>query len=307
MSNPIEILKNYNINDKDIEKLKFIGITTIQSLYMTSRKSILNIKGFTEKKVSNIFNEANKVEVYSLFQKGTDFMNQRYNNIHRISTGSSNLDDILEGGFETNSLTEIVGDKNCNIPYFVQILCVNTYKNNSNKKIILLDLAKNFNQEKILFLAKGMKVNEKKFLEKITLDNDIDFYEELIDKLNEIYENIESKECSLIIVDSLIVIFQKLFDETIKRNNQINIEIEKKIDIQSKLGQALNILKRISLLYNIPIIITRNINSDDNINEPNDIIKIDPNIEIILNYECKTRFKFKKIKNDKIKCIILIF
>ena len=179
MSNPIEILKNYNINDKDIEKLKFIGITTIQSLYMTSRKSILNIKGFTEKKVSNIFNEANKVEVYSLFQKGIDFMNQRYNNIHRISTGSSNLDEILEGGFETNSLTEIVGDKNSNIPYFVQILCVNTYKNNSNNKIILLDLAKNFTQEKILFFAKGMKVNEKKFLEKINLDNDIDFYEEL--------------------------------------------------------------------------------------------------------------------------------
>ena len=50
MSNSIEVLKKYNISDKDIEKLKLIGITTIQSLYMTSRKNLLKIKGFTEKK-----------------------------------------------------------------------------------------------------------------------------------------------------------------------------------------------------------------------------------------------------------------
>ena len=53
------------------------------------------------------------------------------------------------------------------------------------------------------------------------------------------------------------------------------------------------------------IIITRIINDDENMNAQNDLIKSDPNIEIILNYECKTRLKFKKLKNDKIKCIVL--
>ena len=44
-------------------------------------------------------------------------------------------------------------------------------------------------------------------------------------------------------------------------NNEINISIEKKIDIESKLGQVLNILKKISHLYNIAIVMTRYINS----------------------------------------------
>ena len=305
MSNPIEALRNYSINEKDIERLKSIGITTIQSLYMTSRKNLLNIKGFTEKKITNIFNEANKIEIYNLFLKGSDFMNKRDNTIFKIMTGSNNLDNILEGGFESNSITEILGEKNTNINEFIHLLMINGQKMYNKNKIIFLDLeGNNFNKDKINLYAKGMNMNGEKCLDNINVINDIDSFDELIDKLNEISENEEINQSSLIIIDSLISIFQKLFKETMNNNN-INISIEKKIDIESKLGQVLNILKKISHLYNIVIVMTRYIINDENLNEQNDLIKSDPNIEIILNYECKTRLKFKKIKNDKIKCIIL--
>ena len=307
MSKPIETLKNYNISEKDIERLKSIGITTIQSLYMTRRKNLLNIKGFTEKKISNIFTEANKIEAYNLFLKGSDFMNERDNTIFKISSGSNNLDNIIGGGLESNSITEIIGEYNTNINEFIHILMINGQKMNK-KNIIFFDLDKSwFCKEKINLYAKGMNLNGKKCLGNIMLINEIDCYDELMDKLNEISESEEIKQCSLLIIDSLISIFQKIFQETINNstNSQFNIGIEKKIDIESKLGQVLNILKRISQLYNIAIVMTRFINNDENINERNDLIKSDPNIEIILNYECKTRLKFKKIKNDKIKCIIL--
>lgn len=305
MSKPIESLKNFNITDKDIEKLKLLGINTIQSLHMTSRKSLLNIKGFTEKKVSNIFNEANKIEVFSLFQKGSDLMNQRYNNIRRISTGSRNLDNIIGGGFESNSITELIGEKNVNITDFIHILTVNAKKQNSNNKIIFFDLENNFNKEKIISLAKEMNINRKNCLGNIILINEVDTFDDLMSKLNEISENNQCSECSLLIIDSLITIFQKLFKETLIHKSQINNELGNKYDIESKLGKILTILKRISILYNMAIIITRIINDDENMNAQNDLIKSDPNIEIILNYECKTRLKFKKLKNDKIKCIVL--
>ena len=301
MSNSIESLKNYNISEKDIEKLKEIGITTIQSLYMTSRKNLLKIKGFTEKKILNIFNEANKIEKYSFFQNGSEFMYQRNKNIKKISTGSKNLDNLLKGGFESNSLNEIIGENYDNINDFIHVLCINLQKNNKGdyNKIIYFNLDKNFSKEKIINFAKGMKVNAKKVLENINLIDDVEEYDDLIDKLNEISESNEIKDYSLIIIDSLITIFQKLFIESF--SDKTKFDIGKKIDIESKLGKVIYILKRISLLNNIPIIITRNINLD----EQNDLIKHDPNIEIILNYECKTRLKFKKIKNDIIKCIIL--
>jgi meiotic recombination protein DMC1 len=305
MSKPIESLKNFNITDKDIEKLKLLGINTIQSLHMTSRKSLLNIKGFTEKKVSNIFNEANKIEVFSLFQKGSDLMNQRYNNIRRISTGSRNLDNIIGGGFESNSITELIGEKNVNITDFIHILTVNAKKQNPNNKIIFFDLENNFNKEKIISLAKEMNINRKNCLGNIILINEVDTFDDLMSKLNEISENNQCSECSLLIIDSLITIFQKIFKETLIHKSQINKELGNKYDIESKLGKILTILKRISILYNMAIIITRIINDDENMNAQNDLIKSDPNIEIILNYECKTRLKFKKLKNDKIKCIVL--
>ena len=305
MSKPIESLKNFNTNDKDIEKLKLLGINTIQSLHMTSRKSLLNIKGFTEKKVSNIFNEANKIEVFSLFQKGSDLMNQRYNNIRRISTGSRNLDNIIGGGFESNSITELIGEKNVIITDFIHILTVNAKKQNPNNKIIFFDLENNFNKEKIISLAKEMNINRKNCLGNIILINEVDTFDDLMSKLNEISENNQCSECSLLIIDSLITIFQKLFKETLIHKSQINKELGNKYDIESKLGKILTILKRISILYNMAIIITRIINDDENMNAQNDLIKSDPNIEIILNYECKTRLKFKKLKNDKIKCIVL--
>ena len=305
MSKPIESLKNFNVTDKDIEKLKLLGINTIQSLHMTSRKSLLNIKGFTEKKVSNIFNEANKIEVFSLFQKGSDLVNQRYNNIRRISTGSRNLDNIIGGGFESNSITELIGEKNANITDFIHILTVNAKKQNSNNKIIFFDLENNFNDDKIISLAKEMNINRKNCLGNIILINEVDTFDDLMSKLNEISENNQFSECSLLIIDSLITIFQKLFKETLIHKSQINNELGNKYDNESKLGKILTILKRISILYNMAIIITRIINDDENMNAQNDLIKSDPNIEIILNYECKTRLKFKKLKNDKIKCIVL--
>ena len=79
-----------------------------------------------------------------------------------------------------------------------------------------------------------------------------------MDKLKEISENNSKIKYSLIIIESLMTIFQQLFQET-TNNGQINT-IDNKIDIESKLGQILHMLKKISLLYNTAIVISRNIN-----------------------------------------------
>ena len=300
MSHPIEALENYNINIKDIEKLKSIGINTIQGLYMTSRKDILKIKGFTEKKVINIFNQANKIEVYGLFQKGSDFINER-NSTLKISFGFNKLDNMIGGGIESKSITEILGDKNINLSEFAHILSIYAHKNSIDNRIIYFDLGNNFSKEKIIKLSRKLHINPNECLKNIILMNDINSYKELMDKLNEICENNFNFKYSLIIIESLTNIFQYLFNETIQINT-----IENKIDIESKLGQILHILKKIAILYNTAIIILRNIICDnENSKEKNDLIKSDPNIEIILSNECKTRLKFKKIKNNIIKCIIL--
>ena len=310
MSNSLDKLENYNINQKDIQKLKDIGINTIQELYMTSRKNLLGIKGFTEKKIKNIFNEANKIEVYSLFQKGSDFMNDRNNSIFKISTSSNNLDNMLGGGIESSSVTEIIGEKNTNKTDLVQILSVNAIKNNSNMKIIYIDFDNTFKPAKIVEFAKILKINKKKVLDNIRLINDIEYYQQLIEKLDEISTTIHKGEYSLLIIESLIFLFENYYIEKKKIFSPNNNEFVLKLEIESKLGQVLLKLKKISLLFNIAVVVTRRIknnkdNEDLDSNNDYDLLQFDSNIEIILGNECQTRLKLKKTKNGKIKCFIL--
>ena len=309
MSNPIGTLEKYNISQKDIQKLKDIGINTIQGLYMTSRKSLLSIKGFTEKKIKSIFNEANKIETYGLFQKATSFMNERNNKIFKISTNSHNLDQILNGGIESGSITELIGEKSIGKTDLVHLISVVTQKNFPKNKILFIDFDNTFNPKKITDFSKTLNLNKKKVLENITLINNIEFFEEFMVKLDEISEKMQKREYCLIIIESLISIFQKLLEEKNKVCSQEN-KFNMKMDIESKLGQVLIKLKNLALLFNVAVLITRRINDKDNvelnnINDLNDLCIYDPNIDIILGNECITRFKFKRIKNGKIKCFVL--
>ena len=259
--------------------------------------------------MKNIFNEANKIEIYGLFQKGTVFMNERNNNIVKISTGSNNLDNMLGGGIESSSVTELIGEKNTNKTDLVHILCVNAIKNNSNTTIIYFDLDSTFNPKKITDFAKVYKIKKEKVLDNINVINNIENYEQLIEKLDEISEIIHKGEYGLLIIESLICVFEKYYKERKMHLSQTN-EFEVRIDIESKLGQVLSKLKKIAILFNISIVITRRINNikeNDKLNEDNDcdLLQFDSNIEIILGSECKTRLKLKRIKNGKIKCIIL--
>ena len=165
---------------------------------------------------------------------------------------------MIGGGIESKSITEILGDKNINLSEFAHILSIYAHKNSIDNRIIYFDLGNNFSKEKIIKLSRKLHINPNECLKNIILMNDINSYKELMDKLNEICENNFNFKYSLIIIESLTNIFQYLFNETIQINT-----IENKIDIESKLGQILHILKKISILYNAAIIIMRSINCDD--------------------------------------------
>ena len=94
-STSIDRLQEYNINAADINKLKSAGICTCKGLLMVTRKELLSIKGISDQKIDKMLEAANKIESLG-FSKATDILTKR-NNIRRITTGSSNLDKLLEG------------------------------------------------------------------------------------------------------------------------------------------------------------------------------------------------------------------
>lgn len=72
------------------------------------KKSLLVIKGISEAKADKILAEAAKL-VPMGFTTATEF-HQKRSEIIQITTGSKELDKLLQGGIETGSITEIFGE-----------------------------------------------------------------------------------------------------------------------------------------------------------------------------------------------------
>lgn len=84
------------------------GFYTIESVAYTPKKTLTTIKGLSEAKVDKIVAEVAK-HVKMGFTTATDF-HQKRSELVMLTTGSKELDNLLRGGIETGSITEIFGE-----------------------------------------------------------------------------------------------------------------------------------------------------------------------------------------------------
>ncbi|CAG13017.1 unnamed protein product, partial [Tetraodon nigroviridis] len=105
---PLCRLEQCGISASDIKKLEDAGFHTIEAVAYAPKKELLNIKGISEAKADKILTEAAKL-VPMGFTTATEF-HQRRAEIIQISTGSKELDKLLQGGIETGSITEMFGE-----------------------------------------------------------------------------------------------------------------------------------------------------------------------------------------------------
>ena len=105
---PIKALEEKGINAGDIKKLEEAGFHTVESVAFTPKKNLVTVKGLSENKVDKIIEAAAKV-VQMGFQTASTFFEKRQSMV-QLSTGSASLDQLLGGGVETGSITEIFGE-----------------------------------------------------------------------------------------------------------------------------------------------------------------------------------------------------
>ncbi|KAK1351699.1 hypothetical protein POM88_054158 [Heracleum sosnowskyi] len=108
---PVEQLQGSGIAAVDVKKLKDAGLCTVEAVAYCPRKELLLIKGITSKLVTMGFTSAGQLHA------------QR-EEIILITTGSIELDKVLEGGTETGSITEIYGEFRCRKTLLCHTLCV---------------------------------------------------------------------------------------------------------------------------------------------------------------------------------------
>lgn len=104
----VDKLVQYGIALKDCQRLAESGYCTIEAVAFTPKKALLGVKGISEAKADKILAAAVKL-VPMGFTTATEFHARRADLI-TITTGSTALDNVLGGGIETGSITEIYGE-----------------------------------------------------------------------------------------------------------------------------------------------------------------------------------------------------
>ena len=84
------------------------GFRTVESVAFTPKKTLINVKGLSENKIDKIIEAAHNL-VDMGFSTAKAFFEKRQKQVY-IKTGCSSLDELLKGGIETGSITEMYGE-----------------------------------------------------------------------------------------------------------------------------------------------------------------------------------------------------
>jgi len=248
----ISVLQEHGINVTDIKKLKSSGFHTISSIMMATKKALNEIKGFSEAKVAKILESVGKIQDFG-FSSGSDVLVKR-KSVLRITTGSTALDDLLHGGIESMSITEVFGEFRTGKTQLCHTLAVAaqlpTKMKGGNGKVLYIDTEGTFRPERITAIANRFCVDPTAVLDNITYaraytsDHQIDLLTCAAAKMIE-------EHYSLLIVDSATALFRVDF----MGRGQL-------ADRQQKLGQFLSRLQKISEEFNVAVLISNQVVSD---------------------------------------------
>lgn len=161
----IDMLEGAAANATDIKKLQAAGFHTVQSVAYTTIKSLTAIKGVSEAKAAKMLAEASKM-VPMGFSTAAEFQKSRGQQILYLSTGSKQLDELLGGGIETGSITEIFGEFRTGKTQLCHTLCVtcqlDVEKGGGAGKALYIDTEGTFRPQRLVAIAErfGLDPND---------------------------------------------------------------------------------------------------------------------------------------------------
>eukprot|EP01132_Coremiostelium_polycephalum_P002026 gene2026-2493_t len=166
---PISKLEGNGITAADIKKLQEFGLHTVEAVSMTTKRTLCSIKNISEPKAEKLLAEALKLCPIS-FTTASDYNKQR-EDILQITTGSKELDNLLDGGIESGSITEIFGEFRTGKTQICHTLCVTCQLNQSlggaEGKALYIDTEGTFRPERLLAIAERYDLHGESVLDNV--------------------------------------------------------------------------------------------------------------------------------------------
>ena len=234
------------------ERLREAGYTDIMSIAVASPKELSDAAEIGDATAAKIIQKARKEADVGKFETGSALLEKRAR-VGHLTSGSKTFDELLGGGFETQSITELYGEYGSSKTQIAHQLCVSVQlpleQGGLNSHAFFIDTENTFRPERIIQMANAFELDPDEALEKIHVARAYNSSHQmlLVDKVKEL-----SKEtpASLLIVDSLTAHFRA---EYIGRGALA--------DRQQKLNKHMHDLLRWSDLNNGIVCVTNQVSS----------------------------------------------
>lgn len=274
------------------ERLEESGFSTLESIATSTPPELAGAVEIGEGKAAKMIRQAQENVEGMGYELGTEVLERR-KEVDYISTGSERLDEMLNGGVETQGITEFYGEFRTGKTQLSHQLSVNAQLLNGKENpphVVYIDTEHTFRPERIEKMAKAVDMDSEEMLERIHVarGSTTDHQMLLVEKVPEINEENEVK---LLIVDGLMSNFRT---EYVGRGALA--------ERQQKLGKHLSDLHDLAERYNLAVVVTNHVQSD-----PNSFFG-DPTKPIgghVLGHAATVRVYLKKGKQNKRKARLI--
>lgn len=277
------------VGKKTAEKLKEEGYNDLMSLAASSAGEICGKTSIGESTAQKIINGA-RDELEMGFETATEVYEEKGKR-NKIDTGSEEIDELLGGGVETQTLTEVYGGYGSGKSQLAFQLAVNVQKSEEeggfDKGCIFIDTESTFSPQRVKQIAENNDMDPDEILENIYVARAYNSDHQMV-LVNETDEILEERDIGLLIMDSLTSQFRA--DYTGRGNLAQR---------QQKLNRHLHDLQRLSEVYNVAVFVSNQVMSKP------DVLFGDPTEAIgghILHHATSFRMYLRKGKGDTRIC-----
>lgn len=240
------------IGPKTAEKLKEAGYKTVESIAVASPRELSDIAELGEGVGTKIIEKAREICDVGGFITAAEMMEKR-KSVLRISTGSKKLDELMGGGFETQTIIEMYGEFGSGKSQMAHQMCVMAQlpieKGGVNGKVLFIDTESTFRPDRITQIAKFHGLDPSEVLNNIYVAKafNSDHQMLLVEKGKEL---VDKENVKVFIVDSLTSLFRS---EYVGRGMLS--------DRQQKLGRHLRELHNVAMNKDVCVYVTNQVSS----------------------------------------------
>jgi len=274
------------VGAQSAEKLVGAGYKTLESIAVASPLELVDVAGLGEGTATKAIKAAR--DSLEMGFESAEKILERRKTIARLTTGSKELDELLGGGIESQSITEVYGMFASGKSQWCFQLSVLAQlprdKGGLNGNVLYIDTENSFRPERVEQIARHRGLDPEQVMKNIFVARAYNSNHQMLlaDKAAEI---IKEKNIRLVIVDSLTSQFRSEF----VGRGQLS-------DRQQKLNSHMRLLQKIAELYNIVVFVTNQVMSRP------DVLFGDPTDAIggnVVKHASKTRIYLRKGSGSK--------